>query len=186
MTDSELVGKYLGRDESAIGGTKSQYGRYLLKIITNILGSGADAEECLDDVLLAAWNSIPPNEPENFQTYLGRLARNAAISRARRLATEKRGGGQLEAVLEELSDAAASEEPLKDIEDTLALKAAFNSFLRSLPDEQRRIFLRRYWYMQKITEIAEEMGLSVNKVKVTLFRTRDKLKKLLESEGFDI
>lgn len=186
MTDEELIGLYFSRSEEAIAQTKAKYGSYLSKTAGNILRSSRDTEECLNDAYLAAWNTIPPKEPENLQTYLGKLTRNAAIDRARRLSAEKRGGGHFEAVLEELSEAAASESSLDGIEDMLVLKETFNGFLRSLNTEQRSIFLRRYWYMERVTEIADALGINVNKVKVTLFRTRNKLKKLLEREGFDI
>lgn len=186
MTDEELIGLYFSRNEEAIAGTKAKYGSYLGMIAGNILRNTRDTEECLNDAYLAAWNSIPPNMPENLQTYLGQLVRNAAISRARKMSAEKRGGGHYEAVLEELSDAAASENSLNGIEDMLVLKESFNRFLRSLSPQQRSIFLRRYWYMERVTEIADDLGISVSKVKVTLFRTRNKLKKLLEREGFDI
>ena len=183
MTDSELIGLYNARDESAVSETKRKYGSYCMTVAQNILRSSEDAEECLSDALLAAWKSIPPAQPENMQTFLGKLTRNAALSRWRKLHSGKRGSGRIELLLEELSDAAASDDALDRLEDVMALRETFNRFLGSLKKEHRIIFLRRYWYMQDVAEIASALGLSESKVKTVLHRTRKKLKKALESEG---
>ncbi|MBR6872824.1 MAG: RNA polymerase sigma factor [Ruminococcus sp.] len=183
MTDSELTILFFSRDEKAVAEAKLLYGTYCKTVALNILRSEDDADECVADALLAAWQSIPPARPENLRTYLAKLTRNAAISRWRRTKAEKRGSGHIELLLEELSDAAGSDNALDRIDDTLSLREAFNSFLASLGEEQRRIFLRRYWYMHSISEIAGALGISESKVKVTLSRTRSKLKKLLEREG---
>lgn len=183
MTDSELIGLFNARDERAVSETKLRYGAYCNTVAMNILRNTEDAEECLNDALLAAWSSIPPDAPENMQTYLGKLTRNAALSIWRKNHADKRGSGHIDLLLEELSDAAASENTLDRIEDVLTFKEAFNRFLGSLGKEQRIIFLRRYWYMQDVEEIAAALGIGESKVKVTLHRARKKLKKLLESEG---
>ena len=111
------------------------------------------------------------------------MERHTAISHWRKLHAQKRGSGHVELLLEELSDAAACDSALEKLDDTLALKDAFNGLLESLKPEQRRIFLLRYWYMHTIEEIAQKLDISQSKVKVTLHRTRNKLKKLLEREG---
>lgn len=183
MTDSELIRLFGARDERAISETKLRYGAYCFTVAMNILRNSEDAEECINDALLAAWERIPPAEPKNMQTFLGKLMRNAAIGYWRKSHADKRGSGHIELLLEELSDAAASEDALDRIEDVMTFKETFNSFLGSLKKEQRIIFLRRYFYMQDVEEIASALGLSESKVKVVLHRTRKKLRKILESEG---
>lgn len=183
MTDSELIELFCRRDEKAVTEVKLKYGAYCVTVAMNILRNSEDAEECMNDAMLAAWRSIPPARPENIQTFLGKLTRNAAISRWRKTHSGKRGSGHIELLLEELSDTAASDNALDRIDDVLSLREAFNGFLASLGKQQRQIFLLRYWYMHTVAEIAQALGISENKVKVTLCRTRSKLKKLLEREG---
>ena len=183
MTDSELIKLFGARDERAISETKLRYGAYCFTVAMNILRNSEDADECISDALLAAWERIPPDAPENMQTYLGKLTRNAALSIWRRQHAGKRGAGHIGLMLEELSDAAASEDALDRIEDVMTFKETFNRFLGSLKKEQRIIFLRRYFYMQDVEEIASALGLTESKVKVVLHRTRKKLRKILESEG---
>ena len=149
----------------------------------NILRDRSDTDECLNEVYLSVWKAIPPACPDDLKMYLAGIVRNAAISHWRKLHAQKRGSGHVELLLEELSDAAACDSALEKLDDTLALKDAFNGFLESLKPEQRRIFLLRYWYMHTIEEIAQKLDISQSKVKVTLHRTRNKLKKLLEREG---
>ena len=183
MTDDELIALLEARDKNALTELEKKYGAYCSSVAMNILRSREDTEECLNDAYLSAWNAIPPAKPDDLKIYLAGLTRNAAISRWRKAHAQKRGSGHMELLLEELSDAAASDSALEKLDDTLALKDAFNAFLGSLSQEQRRIFLRRYWFMDTVKEIAEKLGISQSKVKVTLHRTRNKLKKLLGREG---
>ncbi len=183
MTDTELIEMLFQRDETAIYEIKALYGAYISSIAYNILRSLEDSEECLNDTLVSVWQNIPPSRPNDLKSYLAGLARNNAISIWRKQHAQKRGSGHIELLLEELSDAAASSKDLEDIEDNLTLKSAFNEFLGTLSEEQRRVFLRRYWYMNTIDEIAKKLGITQSKVKVTLHRARAKLKKLLEREG---
>lgn len=183
MTDEELIALLEVRDKNALVELENKYGSYCKSIAMNILRNRQDTDECLNDAYLSVWKAIPPAKPDDLRMYLAGVVRNAAISHWRRAHAEKRGSGHIELLLEELSDAAASDSALEKLDDTLALKDAFNAFLGSLKQEQRRIFLLRYWYMEKIEEIAEKLGISESKVKVSLHRTRNKLKKLLEREG---
>ena len=183
MTDEELIALLEVRDKNALVELENKYGSYCKSIAMKILRNRQDTDECLNDAYLSVWKAIPPAKPDDLRMYLAGVVRNAAISHWRRAHAEKRGSGHIELLLEELSDAAASDSALEKLDDTLALKDAFNAFLGSLKQEQRRIFLLRYWYMEKIEEIAEKLGISESKVKVSLHRTRNKLKKLLEREG---
>ena len=183
MTDEELTSKLSDRDESALGELESKYGNYCMSVAMNILRNRSDAEETTNDAYFAAWNSIPLNRPDDLKTYMAALTRNAALDNWRRAHAQKRGSGHVELLLEELSDVAASNAPLEKLGDMIAFRETFNEFLGKLKPEQRRIFLLRYWYMDKIEEISDKLGISENKVKVSLHRTRNKLKKLLEREG---
>ena len=183
MTDEELTSKLSDRDESALGELESKYGNYCMSVAMNILRNRSDAEETANDAYFAAWNSIGQNRPDDLKTYMAALTRNAALDNWRRAHAQKRGSGHVELLLEELSDVAASNAPLEKLGDMIAFRETFNEFLGKLKPEQRRIFLLRYWYMDKIEEISDKLGISENKVKVSLHRTRNKLKKLLEKEG---
>lgn len=180
MEDRAVVELFLGRSEAAISEAETKYGRLCRSIARGILGDDGDAEECVNDALLAAWNSIPPAEPERLSSYLGRLTRNIALDRYDKKRAGKRGGGTITAVLDELGDCAA---PGADFADEISLRDSMQRFLKALPTETRRIFLQRYWYMLTIGEIAAEIGYGESRVKMILKRTRDKLKKHLESEG---
>lgn len=180
MKDDELVSLLFARDEKALAELKTKYGAYCYTVACNILRSREDAEECISDALLAVWKSIPPARPENLQMYLANIVRNTAISRWRRERAGKRGSGHIELLLEELSDAAAGDRSLENLDDVLSLRESFNGFLHSLPKEQRSIFLLRYWYMLTVAEISQRLGIGESKVKVTLHRTRIRLKKYLK------
>lgn len=183
MTDSEMTELLLKRDEGVLSEIKAKYGAYLTTIAFNILRSREDSEECLNDVLMSVWKRIPPERPDDLKVFLAVLTRNAALSIWRKQHAAKRGGGHIELLLEELSDAVSSSTSLEGIDRSLSFRKAFNDFLGSLTAEQRRIFLKRYWYMNTVEEIAAGLGITQSKVKVTLHRARSRLKKLLEREG---
>ena len=183
MSNDELIALLEVKDKNALVELENKYGGYCKSIAMNILRSREDTQECLNDVYLSVWNSIPPGKPEDLKMYIAEITRNTAINLWRRKHAQKRGSGHIELLLEELSDEAASESALEKLDDTLSLREAFNSFLGTLKPEQRRIFLLRYWYMHTVEEIAQKLDISQSKVKVTLHRTRSKLKKLLEREG---
>lgn len=183
MDDRSIVELFLERSESAIIEAEEKYGRLCRSIARGVLGNEEDAEECVNDAYLAAWNSIPPKEPERLSAYLGRLTRNIALDRYDMKRAEKRGGGEVTAALDELYECVL---PDIDITDELALRDALTHFLRQQPERARRIFVRRYWYMQTVHEIASACGYSESLVKMTLKRTRDKLKLYFEKEGIMI
>ena len=164
MTDDELIALLEVKDRNALVELENKYGAYCKSIADNILRNRQDTEECLNDAYLGVWNSIPPAKPDDLKMYVAGAARNAAIGLWRKKHAGKRGSGHMELLLEEL-------------------KEAFNTFLGSLKKEQRRIFLLRYWYMDTVGEIAQKLGIGESKVKVSLHRTRNKLKKMLEREG---
>ena len=182
QTDADIVALYLQRSEKALEETQQKYGAYCRSAAYGILHDLHLAEECLNDALLRCWNSIPPHQPENLRTYLGKLVRNVAINRLEANTAAKRGGGQRVLALEELSQCLPAEDP-DAIEDSLAVRHALDRFLATLSQDSRRIFVRRYWFLDSVQDIARAYGFTESKVSVSLYRTREKLRKYLTKEG---
>lgn len=182
MEDRNIVRLYLRRDETALEETDRKYRSYCLSIARNIVGDPEDAAECVNDTWLAAWNSIPPHEPERLDTYLGKIARRMALRRWRNDRAQKRGGGQTEPVLEELADCLPAGETAEGRAMAGAVADGINAFLGRLPADRRRVFVRRYWYLDPVETIARDAGWSVSKVTSVLHRTRVKLREYLIKE----
>ena len=186
MEDVQIVDLYFARNEQAIGETAHKYGTYLYTIAHNILLSRPDAEEAVNDTYLGAWNSIPPHRPNRLSTYLGKITRRSALEKWKAQHARKRGGGEVALALEELSDCVAGgDSPQRELE-WKELTRTVNRFLKSLPETEQCVFIRRYWYLQSIQTIADDFGFSQSKVKSMLSRTRSKLKTNLQMEGIDV
>ncbi len=186
MDDQQILGLYLERSETAIAETAKKYNRYCNKIAFNILHSQEDVEECVSDTYLKAWDSIPPNEPQSLAAFLGKITRNLSLNRWKLLSAQKRGGGQMVAVLSELEECVAGADTIESSLEEKELTRTINTFLKAQPKESRKIFVKRYWYLHSVAEISEQMGISQSKVKSALFRTRNKLKDKLQKEGITI
>lgn len=181
MEDEVIVGMFWNRDESALAETEKRYGDYCLSIAANVLRDDGAAEECVNDALLAAWESIPPKRPENLKAYLGMLIRHAAVDRARRGNARKRCPAAVESY-EELGEIAAA----FDVEQTVGareLSRSITDYLRTLDEDERNVFIRRYWYYDSIAAICERFGFGKSRVKMMLKRTRDSLAEYLKKEG---
>ncbi len=186
MEDGQIIELYWERDQRAVGETDGKYGRHLRGISRNLLGSREDAEECVNDTYLRAWNAIPPARPQAFRSWLGQITRNLSLDRWKRLRAEKRGGGA-ELLLGELEECvpSASDGPERALEDR-ELAELLSAFLRGLSREGRAMFLRRYWYGQSVSEIGAALGCGEGKVKSSLFRSRKALRAYLEKEGIAV
>ena len=184
MNDPDIIELYFARSEKAIEETRAKYGALLKSTCRRILRDERDAEEAAADAVIKAWNSIPPERPEHFGSYLKRLCRNAALDKARALMRAKRGGGEYEAALDELSPLPAKADPEGELVERMALTAALDRFLGSLSTKDRRIFLQRYWYFMTSEEIAAQQLTSSAAVRMRLMRLREKLKECLAKEGF--
>ena len=171
MEDKDIIALYWARSEEAIRRTAEKYGAYCGRIIRRVLGDGRDAEECLSDTWLGAWNAMPPQRPARLPPFLGRIA-------------QCRSGG-FEAVLEELADCVGGT-PLEEDFDLRRLGEAISGFLDGVSPAARLVFLRRYWYCEGVAEIAAGTGYSPSKVKSLLHRTRRGLKEHLKKEGYDL
>ena len=186
MQDKEIIALYWARDQRAIPETSRRYGSYCAAIARNILASCEDAEECVNDTWLGAWNAMPPHRPSVLSTFLGRLTRNLAINRWRFLNTEKRGGGETALVLEELTDCVSDSDDVEGAIEQRELVSAINDFLRKLPEQKRNIFLCRYWYSESVVDISARFGMKENAVSKTLGRTRTALRRYLTERGFEL
>lgn len=184
MDDSRIIELYWARDEEAITQTDVKYGAYCYAVAHNILADASDAEESVSDTYFAAWRAMPPHRPASLKCFVGKLARRCSIDRWRENHAAKRGGGRVSEALEELSwcipDKASIDEHITERE----LAEAIDAFLRTLGDAPRRVFIRRYWYLDSVADIAGRFGFSKAKVKTQLFRTREALMRYLIKEGF--
>lgn len=185
MTDDRIIGLYLERSENAITETQRQYGRYFTSIAYGIVRNESDAEEIVNDVYLQAWNTIPPEHPDSLRAFLSRMTRQLAIKKLEHNTAKKRGAGQYTSVIDELAECLSGDSG-DEIPDMIALREALNCFLRILPSDARGVFIRRYWHMQSIEEIAISRSMSESRVKSMLFRARKKLKAYLMEEGFSV
>ena len=184
MDDELIVKLYWDRSEHAISETSRKYGAYCHSIAYGILQSREDAEESVNDTYMDAWNAMPPHRPSILATFLGKITRRISIDRWRSLNRIKRGGGEVTLALEELEQCiAGGQSPEREIEKK-ELAQAINRFLDKLPILERRVFLARYWYMESIQQISARFRFSQSKVTSMLFRTRNKLRRLLEKEGY--
>lgn len=186
MEDQQIIALFFRRSEEAVTAASQKYGAYCRSVVTNILPSQEDAEECLNDTWLSAWDSIPPNRPQRLGVYLARIARNTALNRRKELTAQKRGGGAVDAVLEELHECISSGTAVDDALDELVLRDAINGFLRSQTEQKRAVFIRRYWAMEPINDIAKALGLRRGQTATILYRMRQDLKKHLEKEGITL
>ena len=184
MDDGQIVQLYWDRSEQAITETDAKYGAYCYSIAYNALANIQDAEESVNDTYMAAWNRIPPTRPAVLGTFLGRITRNIAINRWKARNAAKRGGGEITLALEELADCADEQVSIECALESRKLARVFNEFLDTLQKQKRDIFLRRYWFFEPIAEIAESYGFTQSKITAMLHRTRGKLRKHLEKEGF--
>ena len=182
MNDSEIVRLFLDRDVSAPAEAQRVYGDYCLYIARNVLQDDRDAEECLNDALLAAWESIPPQRPKNLKTYLGKLVREFAIDRRRHEKAQKRSPGFV-ASLDELEGVVADCGADKEFGEP-ELEQLISAFLRSEGETERNVFIRRYWFFDSIDAISRRYGMGESKVKMILKRMRDRLALYLKKEGY--
>lgn len=186
MEDETILDLYFARDEQAVAETDRKYGGYCFTLANSILHNGQDAEETVSDTYLRAWNTIPPKRPNVFQMFLAKITRNLAFSRWRKYTAEKRGGGEMELVLEELESCIAAPDTVEDRLSGKELAKAIRTFLNTLPAREQDIFLRRYFFVEESAVIAQRYGMKPATVLRTLSRTREKLKRYLTQEGYAV
>lgn len=186
MEDSEIVELYLSRDESAISHTAQKYGSKIRKIADSILNNKASAEECENDTYHEAWRLIPPNEPRSYLfAFLGKITRHLAIDECRKNASQKRRALFCE-LTQEMEECIPGQNNVEGDVEANVLRQAINTFLDCCSEEQRNVFVRRYWFFDTIPEICRRYDLTQSKVKTMLFRMRERLRHYLEKEGYTI
>lgn len=185
MQDCEIVELYLKRDETAIVETERKYGAYCSKIAKNILNHNQDVEECLNDMYHLAWNSIPPNQPENLGAWLGKIVRNISINLWNKNHAQKRYSG-LEEIFEEIEECIPASGLVEHEIEEKELTTFLNRWLKGLPIEDRVLFLRRYWQGDALKVLEREYGMSHGKMAKRMYKLRQNLKNALEKEGYII
>lgn len=186
LADEDIVELYWQRDEKAIDETDKKYRRYLYKIAYNIVHSDPDCDECLNDTYLGTWNAIPPARPNVFQAFLSKIMRNIAVDKARQTHAARRVPSELIVSLDEIGEA-LSYDLSPDEERTIAAVAdVLNAFLRRLGERDQLIFVCRYYYCDKVSEIAEMLGVSERTVFRSLTSMKDDLKNKLLKEGIEV
>lgn len=185
MEDDRIIGLYWERDPQAIPATEKKYGGYCMSIARNILNSREDAEECVSDTFLRAWRTMPPHRPARLSAFLGRITRHLSLNRLKREQAQKRGGGELPAVLDELAECVSGGDVEGEV-DRRELARAIDDFLDTLPPEKRGIFVSRYWYADSIGDIAMRYRMKPGTVSMMLSRLREKLWIFLTERGFDL
>ena len=186
MEDCKIIDLYWARKEQALAETDAKYGSYCRTIARNILRNFEDTEECVSDTWLHAWNSMPPQRPGILSAFLGRITRNLSFDRCKYQQAAKRGGGTLPLALDELGECIPSAQRVEYALEQKELAAVIDRFLRTLPEKDCNLFLRRYWYVDTIAEIARQYGMTESKVKMQLARTKEKLRIYLEKEGIRV
>ena len=186
MEDERIVDLYWARSESAIRETAEKYGKHCTGIAVNLLHNREDAEECVSDTYLRAWEAIPPQRPSVLGAFLGEITRNLALSRYREKRAQKRGGDTVPLLLDELAQCVPARSNTESDFDAAAVTEALEAFLLTQSVQNRELFLRRYWYADSVSAIAAQFAMSESKVKSLLFRTRNKLRLHLEKEGVSL
>lgn len=182
MEDEEIIKMFFDRSEEAIKALHSKYGALCNKVSYNILHSGEDAKECVNDAMYKAWETIPPNKPKSLSAYVAKIARNIALDRYRFSHRKKREG--LNEICEETEDIYISADTVAQQAEGKALGEAISKFLREQPEKKRKMFLCRYWLCEDVDIIAEKFSSNKNAVYTALSLIRKDLKEYLKKEGF--
>jgi len=182
VEDKQIIEQLWERNENALAAVSQKYGRYCKVIAANIVGSTTDAEECVNDVLLDIWNSIPPSKPDNLRAYIGKIARTNAADILKRETAQKRGGKDMKVIFDELSEL-SSDYSVEAVAEQHEIIAEINTYLKSLPERKQKVLVLRYWYCCDVPEISAVTGYSKANVYNILKRERKKLLEYLKKRG---
>lgn len=183
MEDQDILALFLARSDAALAELEKKYGARCAAVARNVLRDPLDAEECVNDAYLAAWNTIPPQRPEALGAYVCRLVRNRAVTRYHANTAQKRNSFY-DAALDELAESLASRETVDSALAAERLPALLDAFLDTLRAEERVLFVRRYWYADSLEDAAARVGITRAHAAVRLSRTRAKLRDYLRKEGY--
>lgn len=182
LDDRKIIELFFERSDRAIVELSNKYGAVFSKVAFNILNNKQDAEECVNDAYLGAWNTIPPQNPNPLLSYVCRIVRNLAVKKYHANTAAKRNS-IYDIALDELENCFPSSDSVEDEVNAIEAAHIIDDFLETLDKESRIMFVRRYWYSESITDIAKLFHTSNHNVSVRLSRTREKLKKHLIKEG---
>ena len=185
MDDQAIIALYWSRDQQALNESQQKYGPLCFRLSENILASREDAEECVSDTWLRAWDTMPPQRPDSLRAYLSRICRNLSLDRWRARKARKRGEG-LEVLLEELEDCVPASPSAEAEAEGREITRCIDFWLSTLKAGDRTVFLRRYWYGQQVQELAKQEGCTAQKMAQRLYRLRQSLRKALEQEDIMI
>ncbi len=186
MNDQSILALFHARDERALRESADKYGRYCAAVALNILSDARDAEECVNDTWLRAWQSIPPAAPDDLGAYLAKITRRLSLDRLAQNTADKRGGHDSPTALDELADILPDPETTDDALDAAALSADIDRFLRAQSTRVSDIFVLRYFHGESVSAIASRYRLSANATSALLSRVRKKLKKYLIGKGYSL
>lgn len=184
MEDIQIIELYWSRNQSAISESSAKYGQMLQYISRGILSNHEDSEECVNDTYGKAWETMPPQKPNSLAAYLGRITRNISINRWHENHAKKRGGANI--LLSELSECIPSSHSVEAEIEASDLTAVITRWLYSLSQDERVLFIRRYWFSESLGSLAEECLTTPNKLAGRMYRLREKLKSTLEKEGVSL
>ncbi|MDE7325011.1 MAG: sigma-70 family RNA polymerase sigma factor [Lachnospiraceae bacterium] len=184
MEDSQIIELFWQKNTDAISEAASKYGAYCFTIAESILHNAEDSKECVNDTWLHAWNAIPPQRPDVLRMFLAKITRNLSFDRFHARNAKKRGGGEITFVLDELSECLSSGVDTEAAYEAKELRQCIRHFVRALPERDRNVMVRRYFFIESVADIAKRYGLTENNVMVILSRTRKKLKDHLLKEGY--
>ena len=186
INDQQILDLFWSRNEEALDITMQKYGRILYKVAHNILHNGQDAEECVNDTLMQAWKAIPPKQPDFFGAYLAKITRNFSLQRWRKAGTAKRGGGQVNLILDELGETIPHPDSAEQSLEYAQTVRSINIYMAKMDADSRIVFVRRYFFGDSVQDICTRFSASQSKIKSMLFRARQKLRLHLEQEGIVI
>ena len=182
MDDTAIVELFWSRDSRAIEASQEKYARSCQSLAERLLGSFEDGQECVNDALHRAWETIPPQRPDSLRAYLKKIVRNLAIDRWRSQTAQRRGG-ELSALSLELEDCLPAAPSAEAAAEGREITACMERWLDGLPREDRMLFVRRYWYGEALDDLAVRFGGSSNRLAQKLYRLRGGLRRALEKEG---
>ena len=182
MEDQKILKLFFERSEQAIREMDAKYGKDCHRLSNTILNDQLDAEECVNDAYLGAWNAIPPAKPDPLSAYLYKIVRNISLKRYYANTAVKRNSSY-DAAMEELENCLASSNTVESEMETKELVRIIEAFLDTLSLENRVIFLRRYWFSDPYADIAVRMGMTEKNVSVRLTRTRAQMRKYFLERG---
>lgn len=186
MNDSEIVQLFFDGNEQGISEAAKKYGGYCKAIALNIVKNAEEADDIVNDTYMKAWESIPPQRPAALGAFLGRIAKHCALNRVKSEQAQKRGNNEIPLIFDELSELISDGSNVENAAETKEIIRVVNEYLRELPNVSRDVFILRYWYCYTNSEIANRLNLREGNVRAILSRTRKKLKKYLNEEGYEL